>query len=86
MPGDPSSAAFPLVAAALVEGSSLRLDGVGLNPLRTGLLDDLARDGRRSCAEGEVDDVSGEPVDLARARGRGRSRGVDVPAERGAAR
>jgi len=37
VPGDPSSAAFPLVAALLVPGSRLRIEGVGLNPLRTGL-------------------------------------------------
>jgi 3-phosphoshikimate 1-carboxyvinyltransferase len=38
VPGDPSSAAFPLVAGLLVPGSRLTLNGVGLNPLRTGLL------------------------------------------------
>ena len=38
VPGDPSSAAFPLVAALLVEGSRVTVRGVGLNPLRTGLL------------------------------------------------
>ncbi len=38
VPGDPSSAAFPLVAALLVPGSSVTVRGVGLNPLRTGLL------------------------------------------------
>ena len=41
VPGDFSSAAFPLVAAAVAEGSSVRLEGVGVNPLRTGLLDCL---------------------------------------------
>ncbi len=38
VPGDPSSAAFPLVAGLLVPGSEIVLRGVGLNPLRTGLL------------------------------------------------
>jgi 3-phosphoshikimate 1-carboxyvinyltransferase len=38
VPGDPSSGAFPLVAALLVPGSRVSLRGVGLNPLRTGLL------------------------------------------------
>jgi 3-phosphoshikimate 1-carboxyvinyltransferase len=38
VPGDPSSAAFPLVAALLVPGSRLTITGLGLNPLRTGLL------------------------------------------------
>lgn len=37
VPGDPSSAAFPLVAALLVPGSQLTIEAVGLNPLRTGL-------------------------------------------------
>jgi len=61
VPGDPSSAAFPLVAGAIVPGSTVRCPGVGLNPLRTGLLDclremgaDLAFENRR--VEG------GEPV------------------------
>jgi 3-phosphoshikimate 1-carboxyvinyltransferase len=42
VPGDFSSAAFPLVAAAIVPGSAVHLTGVGLNPTRTGLLDLLA--------------------------------------------
>ena len=47
VPGDFSSAAFPLVAAAVAEGSSVRLEGVGINPLRTGLLDCLEEMGAR---------------------------------------
>jgi 3-phosphoshikimate 1-carboxyvinyltransferase len=42
VPGDFSSAAFPLVAAALIPGSDVRLRGVGVNPTRTGLFDLLA--------------------------------------------
>lgn len=45
VPGDLSSAAFLLAAALLVPGSELQIDGVGLNPTRTGLLDALARMG-----------------------------------------
>ena len=41
VPGDPSSAAFPLVAALLTEGSRVTVRGVGLNPLRIGLFDVL---------------------------------------------
>ena len=41
VPGDISSAAFPMVAALLVPGSRVTLNGVGVNPLRTGLLDTL---------------------------------------------
>jgi 3-phosphoshikimate 1-carboxyvinyltransferase len=41
IPGDISSAAFLLVAAALVPGSEVTIEGVGINPTRTGLLDVL---------------------------------------------
>ena len=41
VPGDPSSAAFPLVAALIVPGSEVTLEGVGVNPLRTGLFETL---------------------------------------------
>ena len=46
VPADPSSAAFPLVAALIVPGSEIVLEGVMLNPLRTGLLTDAEGDGR----------------------------------------
>ena len=45
VPADPSSAAFPLVAALLVPGSNIRLEGVMLNPTRAGLVDVLLRMG-----------------------------------------
>jgi 3-phosphoshikimate 1-carboxyvinyltransferase len=41
VPGDFSSAAYPLVAATLVHGSGVTLEAVGVNPTRTGLLDVL---------------------------------------------
>jgi 3-phosphoshikimate 1-carboxyvinyltransferase len=41
VPGDPSSAAFPLVAALLVPGSRIIIENIGLNPLRTGLFTTL---------------------------------------------
>ena len=47
VPGDFSSAAALLVAAAIVPGSALTVHGVGLNPRRTGLLDVLERMGAR---------------------------------------
>ena len=47
VPGDISSAAFFLVAAAIVPGSSVTVKGVGLNPTRTGLLDLLRAMGLR---------------------------------------
>src|SRR5437868_11184894 len=45
VPGDPSSAAFPLVAALLVPGSEITITGVGINPSRTGLLECLCEMG-----------------------------------------
>ena len=39
VPGDPSSAAFPLAAGLIVPGSSVTVEGVMLNPLRTGLFE-----------------------------------------------
>ncbi len=45
VPGDISSAAFPLVAAMLSPGSAVTVEGVGVNPTRTGLLDVLERMG-----------------------------------------
>jgi len=47
VPGDLSSAAYFLVAAALVPGSEVTVDGVGLNPTRTGVLDILRMMGAR---------------------------------------
>jgi 3-phosphoshikimate 1-carboxyvinyltransferase len=41
VPGDPSSAAFPTVAALLLAGSEITIEGVGINTLRTGLFDTL---------------------------------------------
>ena len=48
VPGDPSSAAFPLVAALLVPGSVVTALGVGLNPAAHRAARDLAGDGGRS--------------------------------------
>ena len=59
VPGDFSSAAFPLVAAALVPGSNVRLERVGLNPTRVGLLGVLNRMG--AAVEVEEDLTRGGP-------------------------
>ena len=61
VPGDLSSAAFLLVAAALVAGSELWLEGVGVNPTRTGLLDLLQAMGADLTLHDERM-VGGEPV------------------------
>ncbi|MEA2933505.1 MAG: 3-phosphoshikimate 1-carboxyvinyltransferase, partial [Variibacter sp.] len=80
VPADPSSAAFPLVAALLVAGSEIVLNGVMMNPLRTGLITTL----REMGADIEVLDArseGGEEVADLRVRGSA-LHGVDVPAER----
>jgi len=53
VPGDPSSAAFPLVAALLVEGSRITVQGVGINPLRAGLFSVLWEMGAKLSVENE---------------------------------
>ncbi len=80
VPGDPSSAAFPVVAALLVPGSAVTVAGVGLNPLRTGLFTTLREMGAVLRVSAERVE-GGEPVgDLAVEHGA--LRGVDVPPDR----
>jgi 3-phosphoshikimate 1-carboxyvinyltransferase len=80
VPGDISSAAFPMVAAASLPGSRVTLRGVGLNPTRTGLIDTLREMGAR-LEIGEVRESGGEPFADIAIEG-GALRGVTVPAER----
>jgi 3-phosphoshikimate 1-carboxyvinyltransferase len=61
VPGDMSSAAFLLVAATLVPRSEITVQGVGVNPTRTGLLDVLAAM-RADVVLHNESTVSGEPV------------------------
>jgi 3-phosphoshikimate 1-carboxyvinyltransferase len=61
VPGDPSSAAFFMVAATLVPGSDLTILNVGLNPTRAGLLHVLREMGA-DIAEENPREVGGEPV------------------------
>lgn len=80
VPGDFSSAAFPMVAATLVAGSEVLLQGVGVNPTRTGLLEILAAMGADITLENQRIS-SGEPVADLRVRHaplRGISIGGDV--------
>jgi 3-phosphoshikimate 1-carboxyvinyltransferase len=77
VPGDPSSAAFPIVAGLLVPGSRLTVNAVGLNPLRTGLFETLREMGadltiRNPRVQGgeSIGDVVVEHTEL---------RAVDVP-------
>jgi 3-phosphoshikimate 1-carboxyvinyltransferase len=67
VPADMSSAAFFIVAALLVEGSEVILDGVGVNPTRTGIVTILARMGARIEIE-EEREVGGEPIARIRVR------------------
>ncbi|MDH4386296.1 MAG: 3-phosphoshikimate 1-carboxyvinyltransferase [Caulobacter sp.] len=80
VPGDPSSAAFPLVAALITPGSEVTVEGVMLNSLRTGLFDtlvemgaDLVISGRRLAGGEEVGDITARHSNLT---------GVEVPPRR----
>ncbi len=61
VPGDPSSAAFAMVAASIVPGSQVRIDNVGLNPTRGGLLTALLAMGA-DIGKANEKIVGGEPV------------------------
>lgn len=83
VPGDPSSAAFPLAAALIVPNSEVTVEGVMLNPLRTGLFDtwiemgaDLTITNRRVAGGEEVGDITARTSKL---------KGVVVPEMRAAA-
>ncbi|MBV9552086.1 MAG: 3-phosphoshikimate 1-carboxyvinyltransferase, partial [Alphaproteobacteria bacterium] len=80
VPADISSAAFPLVAALLVPGSEITVEGVGLNPSRTGLLASLEEMGADIALFGERVE-GGEPVADLRVRA-GALGGADIPPER----
>ena len=82
VPGDPSSAAFPLAAGLIVPGSEVTVEGVMLNPLRTGLFEtwremgaDLTVSHVRTAGGEEVGDVTARHSAL---------KGVVVPVERAA--
>jgi 3-phosphoshikimate 1-carboxyvinyltransferase len=80
VPGDPSSAAFAVVAGLIVEGSDIVIENMMLNPTRTGLIETLAEMG----ADIVIDNrrkVGGEEIGDVRVRA-SRLRGVTVPAER----
>ena len=82
VPGDPSSAAFPIVAALVTPRSEVTVTGVMLNPLRSGLIEtliemgaDLSIAGRRLAGGEEVGDITVRHSAL---------KGVDVPPGRAA--
>ncbi len=80
VPGDPSSAAFAVVAACVKPGSDVLVENVGVNPLRAGLYATLKEMGADIRFENERE-VGGEPVADLHVRG-GVLKGVDVPPER----
>jgi 3-phosphoshikimate 1-carboxyvinyltransferase len=80
VPADPSSAAFPMVAALIVPGSEVFLPDVMTNPLRTGLIATLREMGAAIEAE-EARQDGGEAMAGVRVRASA-LRGVEVPAER----
>ena len=80
VPGDPSSAAFILVAALITPGSAVTVEGVLLNPLRTGLFVTLKEMGADLVIENERDE-GGERVGDVTARA-SELKGVEAPAER----
>jgi len=61
VPGDPSSAAFFIVAATIIPGSELTIENVGLNPTRAGLVHVLREMGA-DIVETNPREVGGEPV------------------------
>ena len=79
VPGDLSSAAFFLVAAAITPGAELTIEGVGVNPTRRGALDILQAMGA-DIREANPRTLGGEPVADLAVRGGG-LRGIDIPAD-----
>ena len=79
VPSDFSSAAFFIVAACVVPGSDLVIEGVGMNPRRTGLLEALRLMGA-DIEVGSPREEGGEPVADLRVRA-SELRGIEVPTE-----
>jgi 3-phosphoshikimate 1-carboxyvinyltransferase len=80
VPGDPSSAAYPIVAALIAPGSDVRVSGVLLNPTRTGLIDTLIEMGADIKVENRST-VGGESAGDIRVKA-SKLKGVTVPAAR----
>jgi 3-phosphoshikimate 1-carboxyvinyltransferase len=75
VPGDLSSAAFWIVAAAARPGSRLRVRDVGLNPTRAGILSALTRMGARLSES--IDEENGEPIGSVEVSGQ-RLKGIEI--------
>ncbi len=83
VPRDPSSAAFPVCAALITEGSDVVVPNIGLNPTRIGLFYALQEMGADLTFENTREE-GGEPVADLRARFSPNMKGIDVPEERAA--
>ena len=83
VPRDPSSAAFPVCAALITEGSNIIVPNIGLNPTRSGLFDTLKEMNANITFENRSSQ-GGEPVADIRAKFSPDMRGIDVPPERAA--
>ncbi|MAQ47118.1 MAG: 3-phosphoshikimate 1-carboxyvinyltransferase [Confluentimicrobium sp.] len=81
VPRDPSSAAFPVCAALICEGSDVLVPNIGLNPTRAGLFETLIEMGADLTYENPREE-GGEPVADLRARFSPNMRGIEVPPER----
>ncbi|MGV6839620.1 MAG: 3-phosphoshikimate 1-carboxyvinyltransferase [Planktomarina sp.] len=83
VPRDPSSAAFPVCAALIVEGSDVLVPNIGLNPTRAGLFYTLQDMGADLTFENPREE-GGEPVADLSAKFSPNMKGIDVPPERAA--
>jgi 3-phosphoshikimate 1-carboxyvinyltransferase len=83
VPRDPSSAAFPVCAALITEGSDILVPNIGLNPTRSGLFDTLKEMNANITFENE-NFQGGEPMADIRAQFSPEMKGIDVPPERAA--
>ncbi len=83
VPRDPSSAAFPVCAALITEGSDVLVPNIGLNPTRAGLFYTLQDMGADLTFE-NMREEGGEPVADLRAKYSPDLKGIEVPAERAA--
>ena len=83
VPRDPSSAAFPVCAALIVEGSDVVIPNIGLNPTRSGLFTTLREMGADLNYENQREE-GGEPVADLRARYSPNLVGIEVPPSRAA--
>ena len=83
VPRDPSSAAFPVCAALITQGSDVLIPNIGLNPTRAGLFTTLRDMGADLLYENKREE-GGEPVADLRARYSPDLRGIEVPPHRAA--